>query len=197
MTEYFFWAYRHEVWTMLTQTYSNKKLLFCVISNEGIKLYSSSGLTEVSIPLPAIKECAVFHGARSLIAEISISINSQKPVTLIPINPFDPAVFFHRNDAETQTMKEVLATLKNGAQPSIDPNPYNRQLITKDVPKYALDLQNDWNAKTSPWIYYNLNVSKVDWKRKLNAIIARIFIIAGILATILAIIYILLNLSAV
>jgi len=197
MSNYYFWAYRHEAWMMLMQTYSNEKLLLCKINNEGINLYSAHGLLKNNIPLQAIKECTIFHGRRSLIAEVCFSIDNQKAITLIPINPFDPALFFHRNDAEAQTMKDAIIGVKNGMEPAINSNPYSRQLKTKDAPNYAFNLQHNWNEETSPWVYYKTNMSKVDWKRRFNATIARIFIVASILATTLAIVCIFLNLSAV
>ena len=91
-------------------------------------------------------------------------------------------------------MHDVILDLKNGKQPACDPNPYIRQLESKDVPSYALNQQGNWDANTSPWVYYNSNMQNIDWKRKLYKTIARIFVIAGIIATILAIIYIMLYL---
>lgn len=189
MLKYHFWAYRHDVWTMLMQSYSNDILLFCTINNEGLRLQSPSQDAAIHYPLQTIKECDVFYGRRSLIAEVSISIEDQKAINLIPINPFDPPLFFHRNDSEAQLMHDVILDLKNGKLPACDPNPYIRQLESKDVPSYALNQQGNWDANISPWVYYNSNMQKIDWKRGLNKTIARIFIVTGVTATILAIIY--------
>ena len=87
-------------------------------------------------------------------------------------------------------MHDVILDLKYGKQPACDPNPYIRQIESKDVPSYALNQQGNWDANISPWVYYNSNMQNIDWKRGLNKSIARIFIITGITATILVIIYI-------
>ena len=76
MLKYHFWAYRHDVWTMLMQSYSNDILLFCTINNEGVSLQSPSEDAAINYPLQTIKECVVFYGRRSLIAEVSISIRT-------------------------------------------------------------------------------------------------------------------------
>ena len=188
--EFNFWVYRHDTWMLLTQSFSNDRLLLFTINSSTCSLKPLSGLPITNFPLHSVKDSFLFHGRRSLIAEVTILIEDQDPITLIAINPFDPPVFFHRNDAEAQAIVRIVSQLKKGETPDDNSNPYLRQLHKKDVPNYVTAKGMNWNENISPWEYYYSNMKSVDWKRKLNAAIARIILLIGFLATTLMIIYI-------
>jgi hypothetical protein len=50
----------------------------------------------------------------------------------------------------------VINAVRADTRPSIEENPYARQLVTGDFPKRIKKLDVQWDKNTSPWVYYEL-----------------------------------------
>ena len=186
--EYIFWL---KNWSDSTFPGSWLKLgrFKCVISNNKIKVTSipNDPDKELFVDMSLIQKCGIFHGAQYPQRAVELLLSDRK-IILFPVNPFEPNPILHVNHDETSAMISVINAFRSDVDPDIDPNPYLRQLATKDNLKSFKKPNIQWDKHTSPWIYNELYGNKFLW---LKVIAFMLFLVVAGVVLILAIAYVL------
>lgn len=203
--EYIFWL---NAWRDRSVSFLFKKGQFkCVITRSKINVIPVESDPEkaLTIDISLIHRCKIFSNGRYPTQYVEVSLDDRK-ILLCPVNPFDPNHIVNGNQNEASAMIKTVDAFHLNMDPQVDTNPYERQMAMKDnLKRFKLDqmLMDDhlerlkafnqkWDARTSPWTYYDLYGEKFLFLKTIAKIVALVFILAIIVTTlILGIVYVL------
>lgn len=128
----------------------------CSVTKTNIRVSNEHGFAEeFQSPISFVRECGISHDPYSQKQFVEVIFEGQK-LYVRPINPFDHRNFLHTNHNEASSLVLVINAVRADTRPSIEENPYARQLVTGDFPKRIKKLDVQWDKNTSPWVYYEL-----------------------------------------
>jgi hypothetical protein len=153
-TEYIFWLNR---WSDKPAIWSQVGHFKCIITQDQINVIPTENDSggDLNVHLSVIEKCKINYLVQNPNHSVELILKNGRLI-LSPVNPFEPRPVLNVNHNEVSAMVGVIEALRLNMEPRIDPNPYLRQLGTKNRLKRFRALDQKWDAHTSPWNYYNL-----------------------------------------
>ena len=78
-------------------------------------------------------------------------------------------------------MINVIDSFRSNMDPKVDPNPYVRQMTTKDSLQRFRQLNQSWDAHTSPWVYNDLYGDKFLWPKTIASMMITVVVVTALL----------------
>lgn len=169
-TKYIFWLrnWRDPSISFLLKTGYFK----CVITRRKLSVTSvdNDPKKELNVDVSLIRKCKITPNSQISNQTVEVFTDGRK-ISLYPVTPFDPYIVLIGNHAEASALLNTIDALRSNIDPQVDPNPYLRQLSTKDkfISHNALaqsgmraelirfeSLNQKWDAHISPWAHYDL-----------------------------------------
>ncbi len=183
-SEYIFWLNR---WSDQPSLWSQVGHFKCIITRDQINVIPTENSPggDLNIHMSVIQKCKINYIVQNPNRSVELILKNGR-IILSPVNPFEPRPVLNVNHNEVSAMIGVIEAFRLNMDPRIDPNPYLRQLGTKNRLKRFRALDQKWDAHTSPWTYYNRYGDKLLWPK----IITFIFLLITLgVAAVVAIVY--------
>ena len=172
--EYIFWLYS---WRDMSLPLFETEIghFKCIVTPQKIKIIpiENNSDRELTVDVSLIQKCKLFYNSQNRNRAIELYLNDKR-IVLSPVNPFGLSRTLHMNHSETTALLNLINALKAGAKPDTNPNPYLRQLATKDNLKRYRELNIEWDKHVSPWDYYELYGDKFIWLKTIAIMLASI-----------------------
>lgn len=185
-SEYVFWLYG---WRDISLPLLEAEIgrFKCIVSSQKIRVIpmENDSDKELTVEISKVQKCTLFYNSRNRNRAVELDLND-KSIVLSPVNPFGLSRTLHVNHNETTALLNLINALKSNADPGISPNPYLRQLATKDDLKRFRKLDVMWDQHISPWDYYELYGDKFIWLKTvvimLVSVVVTVAIVVGLVA---------------
>jgi hypothetical protein len=187
--EYIFWLKSWSDRSSMSLFSPNRGQFKCSIdaTKIGIIPVENNSHQELSIDISLIQKCKLRYAAGNPNRSVELVLNGRR-IFLVPINPFEPKSVLYVNHNEANAMINVIDSFRSNMDPKVDPNPYVRQMTTKDSLKRFRQLNQSWDAHTSPWVYNDLYGDKFLWPK---TIASMMIIVVVVTALLIGIVYVL------
>jgi hypothetical protein len=158
-SEYVFWLNR---WSDQPSIWSQVGHFKCIITRDQINIIPTENGSggDLNVHMSVIEKCKINYVVQNPNRSVELILKNGRLI-LSPVNPFEPRPVLNVNHNEVSAMISVIEALRLNLVPRIDPNPYIRQLRTKNRLKRFRVLDQKWDAHTSPWTYYKLYGDKL------------------------------------
>jgi hypothetical protein len=180
--EYIFWLKSWNERSSGSSFAPNRGQFKCIIDRRKISIIpvENNPDKEISIDISQIQKCKLRYAAGEPNRSVELVLNGRR-FFLFPINPFEPNTVLYVNHSEANAMINVIDSFRSNMDPKVDPNLYLRQMKTKDSLKRFRNLNQSWDAHTSPWVYNDLYGDKFLWPKTIAFIVIVAIVVTALL----------------
>jgi hypothetical protein len=180
--EYIFWLKSWSDRSSMSSFSPNRGQFKCIIARRKISIISVENNSQkgLTIDIFLIQKCKLRYAAGNPNRSVELVLNGRN-IFLFPINPFEPNTVLYVNHNEANAMINVIDSFRSNKDPNVDPNPYVRQMTTKDSLKRFRQLNQSWDAHTSPWVYNELYGDKFLWPKTIAFMMIVVVVVTALL----------------